>query len=168
MLFVTSFAFSQNDLGFILTKEQHDNIKKNLNDYRALIVDFEKLNKNFDNLKQQFELAKELNGRKNFEIEEIKLNFEKERVGYETLLANNKIAYENLKLNYDQLKEKLVERDQMLQFTSKNLTTMTNKYRIQLDYDRGDRIMEGAVFGSIVGAALLIIYMQIEDHWGRK
>lgn len=165
-LFLGQTLYAQVSIGdnYIFTKEQHDQIKKNLNDYRELIKSFDKMNEEFKNMKEQFELLKALRNNDQVEINRLTSELTKYKVenfAYENL----KVQHDNLKFNYEKLQAEVLVLNTQLEHSGRSVGYWSRKYQKQIRYDRGDRIMEGFVFGSMVGAALLLIYNDIITNY---
>ena len=63
------------------------------------------------------------------------------------------------------MQHQILSLNKQLETTARQSEHWRRKYSRQLKYDRGDRIMEGTVFGLIVGSALMAIYITYEDHF---
>jgi len=166
LFFVTQHLYAQVSIGdtYVFTKEQHDQIRKNLDDYRELIVKFNKINSDFEILTQQYELAKALKNNQDVQIKELQLELKqtkRDNMAYDNLL----IQHENLKLNYTDLQEQMAKLNKQLANSSKSILFYKGKLARELQYSHGDRIVANIVWASMVSATLMIIYITIEDHW---
>lgn len=164
ILFVSNMAIAQITQpvqSYILTKEQHDLLRKNIEDYKVLIQKFDLLNMDFEKMKREYEIIKAQKNNQSVEFRQLELDLSAAQ-----LRANNmQIKFDNLKLSYDDLQKKILTMDKQLEHTGRSVSYWQQKYKKEIRYDRGDRIMAGAVFGTLVGGALMAIYIAIEDHW---
>lgn len=165
-LFIGQNLYGQSTIGdnYVFTKEQHDQIRKNLDDYRVLIVKFDKINAEFNILIQQYELIKALRSKQEIQITDLQNELKqtkKENIAYGNLL----IKHENLKLNYENLQSEVLKLNKQLENTGKSAGYWQHKYTRQLKIDRGDRIMANAVWATITGVVILIIYSDISNNY---
>jgi len=160
ILFVFSvlFAICANAQdGYVFTKEQHEQIKKNLQDYRTLIKDYKVLNHRFDSLKNAFHFLKKLHSVQTIEFEELK-------VKYQSLKRENAdlIFYteENKKL-----KEQLGHTERNLEIKTKDMFKFKRMYEREHRLTRGDRIIGNTILGTFVMCAIWGIYISVEANY---
>lgn len=158
-LTVPCIVFSQDK--FILTKEQHDELRKNIDDYKVLIKKFDEMKQNFDNLVKEFELTKALKSNQ-------KIEFDKILAQSQLQLNNADIKYNNLKKQNDDLQMKILTLNKQLEYTVRSSTHWRNKYQKEIKWDRGDRIVANCVWAIMVSATLMIIYESFEQNWAHR
>jgi hypothetical protein len=156
-LFCTTALFGQDE--YMLTKYQHDQIKKNLADYKKLIGSFDSLSKKFDVLTQQFQLCKTLRNNDKAEFDKI---YEKLQASNQTEINNYKIRYENLKINNEGLQSEILKLNKQLENLSKSHITLRFKYQREIETTRGDRLMANSVWAIMASCTALIIYSTID------
>lgn len=166
LFFISQQIYAQVTIGdnYMFTKEQHDQIKKNLDDYRDLITKFNKMNTDFQMLTEQFELAKTLKNRQDVQINELQLELKqtkRDNMAYDNL----SIQHDNLKIGYDNLEKEIVKLNKQLENKTKSVDYWQRKYSKQAKMDRGDRIVGNAVYAIITGCVLLIIYQDIANNY---
>lgn len=165
-LFVGQSLYAQITIGdsYVFTKEQHDQIKKNLDDYRSLISRFDKISADFAILTEQYELIKTLRSNQDVKIKELEIELKvtkRDNMTYDNLL----IQHNNLKLNYSNLQEEINKLNKQLVNSSKSVLFYKGKLARELQYSHGDRIFANIVWATMVSATLMVIYITIEDHW---
>ena len=160
ILFIISLCFpllSYAQDGYIFTREQHEQIKRNLQDYKILIKDNKILNHRFDSLKNAFKILKYVHSNKTIELEELKekyTNLKKENSDVIFL----KIENEKLRKNNESLQREL-------DYKNKSLYNYKGKYEREHRLNRGDRIIGNAVLGTFISCALWAIYTSIEKNY---
>jgi hypothetical protein len=157
LLLLISTALQAQD-GFILTKEQHDQIRKNIADYKILIKDYNVQSKQLDSVKKAFALYKKLHSIQNNEIEEMKLKVQELRIENNRL---NNTEYDNTRL-----KEELESTKRTVEIRTREMFFYKRKYERELKLTRGDRIFGNAVLGTFVACALWTIYISYEQNYG--
>jgi chromosome segregation ATPase len=149
---------------YIFTKEQHDQIKKNLSDYKILIDQYDGLSENFKKLTQEFEIVK---GK--FEL------LKKLRDDHDNQMRKLQVAYDNaiydnnkLLLSLEELNKKLLAVEPELQRKEKMIYKYKCLYNKELKTTKLQRIASNAIFGAIIGASLWAIYIEIDSQHHTK
>lgn len=158
LLFCSTALFGQND-DYILTKYQHDQIKRNLADYKKLITSFDSLSRKFDVLTQQFELTKILRSNDKAQFDKL---LQKAQTNNQSELENYKIRYENLKLNNEGLQSEILKLNKQLEILSRSHISLRIKYQKEISTTRGDRLMANTVWAIMASATVLAIYTTID------
>lgn len=143
--------------GYVFTREQHEQIKRNLQDYRILIKDYKLLDHRYDSLKNAFQFLKKLHSGQTIEFQELQLK-------YQSLKRENAdlVFYteENRKL-----REQLVHTEKNLDIKTREMFKFKRMYERQHRLTRGDRIMGNAVLGTFVMCAIWGIYVSVEANY---
>lgn len=163
--FVGTALYAQYNIGdnYIFTKEQHDQIKKNLNDYRNLIKSFDTLNTKFKMLVQQYELIKSIKNQQDIKIKELNIeveNFKSQTIAFENLQYQN----QNLKSSYEKLQHDISVLNNRVVRQEKSIDYWRHKYNKRNEHTTVERAIIAFVYGSMIGGALLAIYFDIVKH----
>jgi hypothetical protein len=159
LFFLSAISGNSQD-GFILTKKQHEELRKNLEDYKVLINDYKIQTNEFDKLKAEFELLKKLRNSESAELIQLKKDY--------LSLNNQKIHLENVLENYqNQLKEIEVLKNEIKRKNS-IIITLQGKYYRERNKTRGDRILSGMFSGMFISCALIGIYYSWEENHNSK
>lgn len=160
-IFSLFFAISVNAQdGYVFTREQHEQIKKNLQDYKILIKDYKVLNHKFDSLKNSFQFLKKLHSGQTIELEQLQIKYQSLK------RENNDLVFyteENKKL-----KEQLFHTEKNLEIKTKDMFKFKRMYEREHRLTRGDRIFGNAVLGSFVMCAMWGIYVSLEENYFSK
>lgn len=158
MIFITSVLKAQD--GYVFTKEQHDQIRKNLADYKILIKDFDNLSADLnkykykvDSLNRQFALYRELHSKTNAEAKR-----------FQVLYENSDYENKKLKNQVEILKKKLLDIEPEMARKDRMVIHWKAKYAHERRYDRGDRIAANFVFGTMVGCGIIAVVSAIKNH----
>ena len=159
MLIFAFFTISaQAQDGYIFTREQHEQIKKNLYDYKNLIKDYKILDHRFDSLKNAFQFLKKLHSGQTIELDEL-------HIKYQSLKRENTdlIFYT---LENEKLKKQNESLQRELDYKNKALYNYKGKYEREHRLTRGDRIIGNAVLGMFVMCGMWGIYTSLEANHG--
>jgi hypothetical protein len=145
---VPTIVFSQVKTGYYLTNEQHELLRKDLDDYKILINEFEQL-------KRDFELLKLLNAAQKKELDKPKV----QPIDEQSLLIKiSTLEAEKKKLFYERNSLKIE-----LEAKNENYLLYKGKYFRELKKNLPDRIIGNGILGTIIACGLLIIWSQ-SDH----
>lgn len=158
MLFMLFSVTLQAQDGYIFTKEQHDQIRKNLQDYKILIKDYNFKSKQYDSLKLAFQLLKKLHTKQTDEFAEMAEKYRQ--------LRNENVTLTNLVLENGELKKQLEATKRTLDNRTHESFVWKRKYEREHRLKRGDRIMGNAVLGTFVMCAIWGIYISYETNYG--
>ena len=161
LIFFFFFAFGalKAQDGYVFTKEQHDQIRKNLNDYRILIKDYDNLSLSynkythkFDSLNRVFNLYKELHSKTNTEVRQLDLLYQS-------------ATFENQKLKnqVEILRKKVLDTEPELARKDRMIIHWKRKYYRERKYDKGERIIANFVFGTMVGCSIIAVVNAIHN-----
>lgn len=162
LLMFSGFLTQAQD-GYVFTKQQHDEIRKNLQDYKRLIGQFDSLDREFKIMKTNFEFTKALHDNDIIKLQELDLELKNCKIDkreYDDLIFQNtkqKIRIEHLEMEVLNLTSQVKKQN----ITITHLRTRNARL---LDRTRGDRIMEGFVFGSMIGASIIAIWAGTHPH----
>lgn len=158
VLFFTVSARAQD--GYIFTKTQHEQIKKNLQDYKVLIKDYRVLDYRFDSLKSAFQFLKKLHSGQTFELEEL-------QVKYQNLKRENSdlVFYT---IENDKLKKLNESLQRELDYKNKSLFDYKRKYEREHRLTRGDRIIGNSILGTFIVCGMWAIYTSLETNYFHK
>jgi len=155
LFFVVSLAHAQD--GYYLTRQQHEQIKKNLRDYRSLIYNFDEQKKEFEKLKSQFELIRKLHSSKMEELERFKSD--------RTEISNLNVKISNLEGQNQALVLRINSMQNELDYKNKSLNSYKSKYLREYASNRGDRIIRSVVYGMFGLVAVWGIYISVEANY---
>lgn len=142
--------------GFFLTKQQHEQIKANLRDYKVLIIKYEVRSKEFEDLKAQYAFTKNLY---------VNLQSENEILRLKSINAHNlEIKIQNLENDKLKMAEKISSQQRELEYKNKSLYNYQRKYFKERSTNRGDRLMAAVVYGSFMLAGIWGVYISIEAN----
>lgn len=143
--------------GFYFTREQHDKIRKNLDDYKTLLVQYDFKSEEFEKLKREFEFLKQLRSKEVIEYTELK----REMID----IRNTNIKLSNALAENEKLKKQILLMESDLKHKEKTLFMWKGKYNRQLTLTRGDRIMAGVIEGIFISCGLIAIFTTIESRY---
>lgn len=143
--------------GYIFTREQHEQIKKNLLDYKSLIKDNKILNHRFDSLKNAFQFLKKLHSGQAIEFQELQIK-------YQSLKRENADLVFYTEEN-EKLKQQLIHTEKNLEIKTKDMFRYKRMYERQHRLTRGDRIIGNAVLGMFVMCGMWGIYTSLEANY---
>lgn len=149
--------------GYVFTKQQHDEIRKNLQDYKRLIGQFDSLGREFKIMKQNYEFSKALHDNDVIKLQEINIELKKAVVDerkYSDLIFQN----ERQKIMIENLQHDVLVLNSQIRYQNKTIIRLQTRNARLIDKTRGDRIMEGFVFGAMVGASIIAIWMGTHPH----
>jgi hypothetical protein len=160
-MFIASTLKAQD--GYIFTKEQHDQIRKNLADYKILIKDyddmstkyqhkFDSMSRNFNLMVKEYQFYKELHSKTNTEFKK-----------YEVLYQNSEYENQKLKNQIEILKQKVLNLEPEMARKDRMIIHWKAKYARERKYDKGERIIANFVFGTMVGGSIIAIW-SVFDH----
>ena len=159
LLFVFSIVFglsAQAQDGYVFTKIQHEQIKKNLQDYKILIKDYKFLDHRYDSLKNAFQFLKKQHSNQIIEFEKLQFKYQylkRENTDFIFYtLENEKLKKQNESLKHE------------LDYKNKALYNYKRKYEREHRLTRGDRIIGNAVLGIFVMCGMWGIYTSIEAN----
>lgn len=144
LLFFTSTGVFAQD-GYVFTKEQHAKIKKNLEDYRLLITRFDSLSNAFDNLTKQYKLIVSLRNGDQYEMRQLKLEFENKNQE----LENEKNRYTFLQYQNDLLKKDVNRLEKELKISNRQTIIFKAKYAHERKWTAGERIAINIMWGIV-------------------
>ena len=146
--------------GYYLTKEQHEQIKKNLKDYRVLIYNFDDQKREFEKLKSQFELLRKMNSDQSSELMKLKTD--------NIDIHNLNVKVSNLEEEKLKLNEKISSLLRELEYKNKSLNSYKSKYLKEYASNRGDRIIKNSIWATFSVFGLWAIYTSIEANYGQR
>lgn len=156
IIFFISFYTAHSQDGFFLTKQQHEQIKANLRDYKVLIVKYDVKSKEFEELKAQYAFSKKLY---------VDLQYENEVLRLKSINAHNlEIKIQNLENDKLKLTEKILSQQRELDYKNQSLYNYKRKYLKEHSLNRGDRLMAAVVYGSFMLAGIWGVYISIEAN----
>jgi hypothetical protein len=161
LLFFLFMLFSltlQAQEGYVFTKEQHDQIRKNLQDYKTLIKDYNFKNKQYDSMKLAFNLLKKMHAKQTSEFEEMAAKYQH--------LRGENITLTNLVLENGVLKEELATTKRMLENRTHESFVWKRRYDREHRLKRGDRILLGCAWGLLTTFGMWTIYTSYETNYG--
>lgn len=155
---LSTILLAQDNDGYIFTKEQHEQIKKNLQDYKILIKDYEFKSKQFDSLKLIFELTKNKYQVQKFEYNKLLEKYNRINIDHSNLLylksENEKLKMEILSLNHE------------LKYKNKSINFYKDKYYKAAKLDKGDRIARNFIWGAFGMLTVWTLYISYETVYG--
>lgn len=157
LLFSLLATVSKAQDGFYLTQIQHEQIKKNLADYKSLIVKFDMRSQEFELLKSKFEFLQKLRSEDQIEIARLKRE--------DITIHNLEIKVENLEGEKLKLNERILAMQVELDYKNKSLNTYKSKYLKEYSSNRGDRIISATILGMFGVCAIWGIYVSIEANY---
>lgn len=149
--------------GYVFTKQQHDEIRKNLQDYKRLIGQFDSLGREFKIMKTNYEFYKALHDKDVIKLQEFDVamkNCEIDKKEYNDLLFQNSKQKDRI----DRLEAEVLGLTNQTKKQNITITHLRTRNARLIDKTRGDRIIEGTVFGMLVGCSILGIWSEIQDH----
>lgn len=159
LLFITIFSFyaaSAQD-GYYLTKEQHEQIKKNLKDYKTLIYNFDEQKRKLAELVAQFEFTRKMYAERDAELAKVK----RENID----IHNLEIKIENLENDKKALNERIASMQREMDYKNKSLNTYKSKYLKEYTSNRGDRIIANSIWATFVVCGMWAIYTSYEANY---
>jgi len=153
---LTSFVVNAQDDYIYFTKQQHEQIKRNLDDYKNLIKQYDFQSAEFDKLKRQFELTRQLRNTENEELARYKkmyIDLKNSDIQLANVLAEN----QKLRLEID-----IIDKDR--RYKEKRMNLYIYRYNKELNRSKGERIFAGFFSGMIISATLISIYYAWEEN----
>lgn len=147
---------AQQDDYIYFTKQQHEQIKRNLEDYKTLIKQYDFQSAEFDKMKRQFELIKQLRTNDSEELARYKkmyLDLKNSDIQLANVIAEN----QKLKLEID-----IIDKDR--KYKERRMNLYIYRYNKELNRSKGERIFAGFFSGMIISATLISIYYAWEEN----
>jgi len=146
--------------GYVFIKEQHDQIRKNLDDCRILIKDYDNLSINFKKYQQKFDslnrvflLYKELHAKSNSEVKRLDI-----------LYQNSTYENQKFKNQVEKKKKKILDTEPEMARKDRMVLHWKAKYYRERKYTKGERIIANFVFVSMAGCGVIAVVSAIRNH----
>lgn len=141
-------CFGQDE--YVLTKDQHDKIKKNLYDYRLLIKSFDSISTEFKKLTEQYQLTLQLRNRdvEEFKLTESKLNFRIIKERDTVMRERNRISF--LEYQNNTLRKEIEKLNKELKVSNKNVILFKSKYYHERKWTAAERIAINVMWATFI------------------